>query len=57
MFTSFTKNILSLGPNKFILYSCGHISKHVALVCYFILTIWSCDVEVGNIYYPHQEKP
>ena len=22
-----------------------------------ILTIWSCDVEVGNIYYPHQEKP
>ena len=21
------------------------------------LTIWSCDVEVGNIDYPHQEEP
>ena len=27
------------------------------LCCIIVLTIWSCDVEVGNIDYPHQEKP
>lgn len=21
------------------------------------LTVWSCDVEVGDVNYPHQEKP
>lgn len=25
--------------------------------CIHTLTVWSCDVEVGNVNYPHQEKP
>lgn len=28
------------------------------LLCYILkLTIWSGDVEVGNVNYPHQKKP